>query len=264
MVLDSIKNTALQAAYDAGKILKSHFGNLTRVDKKGVIDLVTAADLAAEKSIVTCIKHTFPQHQIIAEESGLLKSDSRHKWIVDPLDGTTNFVHNLPIFAVSIAHSVDDKIDLGVVFNPMSDELFYAEIYCGATLNQQKITVSSVMELENALLVTGFPYNLRDDASGLIARFKRCLTASQGIRRLGAAALDLCYIGCGRFDGFWEQGLKPWDTAAGTLIASEAGARITDFSSLSFQIDHPEIVATNNHIHDELVRILNDRKPNER
>lgn len=260
MTLDEYTQIAVRAAYQAGGILNEHFGRLTHITKKGLIDLVTAADIASEKTILSIIKASCPDHTIISEESGKEAGDLEHQWIIDPLDGTTNFVHNLPIFAISIAHAYKEKVDVGVVFNPMTGELFCAKLGGGATSNEHLITVSNTLEMENSLLVTGFPYNLHDDCEILINRFMRCLTACQGVRRLGSAALDLCYVACGMFDGFWEERLKPWDTAAGMLIAQEAGGYLTDFDGRAYQINSPEILATNGKIHSQMIDLLGQKE----
>lgn len=260
MTLNQYTQVAVRAAYQAGEILNSHFGKLTHINKKGSIDLVTAADLASEKTILTILKEAYPDHTILSEESGLDVGRPDHQWIIDPLDGTTNFVHNLPVFAISIAHAHKEKVDVGVVFNPLSGELFCANQGSGATLNGHSIAISDTIEMKNSLLVTGFPYHLQDDCEMLIQRFRYCLRAAQGIRRLGSAALDLCYVACGRFDGFWEEGLNPWDTAAGMLIAREAGGHITDFDGREYHIDSPEILATNGKIHSQMLGLLNQKE----
>lgn len=260
MSLNAYTQLAVRAARQAGKILNEHYGQLTHISKKGKIDLVTAADIASEKTILSIIRQAHPEHTIISEESGTETGDTRQQWIIDPLDGTTNYVHNLPVFAVSIAHATNLKIDAGVVYNPISGDMFYAQLGGGATLNGKSIHVSNTREIENSLLVTGFPYNLHERCKDLIRRFKDCLTASQGIRRLGSAALDLCYVACGRFDGFWEEGLNPWDTAAGGLIVKEAGGLITDFDGQAYQICRPEILATNGKIHAQMLDLLNQKE----
>lgn len=250
------KQIAIRAAYRAGRILNDHFGHLTQVDKKGDIDLVTAADLASEKAVLAVIREAFPEHALLAEESGASATDSDFTWIVDPLDGTTNFVHGLPIFAVSIACRHMKEIVLGVVFNPVSGELFCAVRGQGATLNERRITVSQTSALRESLLVTGFPYDLNGKSHALLKRFHNCMMASRGIRRLGSAALDLCCIACGRFDGFWEESLKPWDTAAGVLIATEAGGAVSDFWGGVYRPGAETILATNGGIHAAMVGLL--------
>lgn len=251
------KQIAVRAAYQAGRFLRDHFGHLNQVDKKGDIDLVTAADLASEKAVLEVIRDSFPAHAFLAEESGASSYLSDYTWIIDPLDGTTNFVHSLPIFAVSIGCQYKGEMVVGVVFNPINGELFSAVRGQGATLNDRSISVSDTAVMKESLLVTGFPYDLRDKADSLMRRFHQCMLASQGIRRLGSAALDLCYVACGRFDGFWEEDLKPWDTAAGMLIVLEAGGRVSDFSGTPYQPGAKTILATNGRIHSTVVGLLN-------
>jgi myo-inositol-1(or 4)-monophosphatase len=257
MDIQTIQRIGVRAAYRAGRILNEYFGNTFQVTKKGIIDLVTDADVAAEQSIVATIAETFPDHAILAEESGASGDNVRDRWVIDPLDGTTNFAHGVPIFAVSIAYARDDEIMMGVVFNPTNGELFTAVSGEGARLNDQPIQVSTVERVCDSLLVTGFPYTINTETSTQpMARFVSCLKAAQGVRRLGSAALDLCFVACGRFEGFWEEHLKPWDTAAGMLIATEAGARVTDFADRPFGINDKQILATNARIHQEMVALL--------
>ena len=256
MDLGRIKDIGVAAAARAGEILHNYWGKTHKVEKKGAIDLVTEADLASENAIIQLIRTTFPDHIILAEESGVTPGTSQYEWIIDPLDGTTNYTHHLPEFSLSIAFALEGKILFGLVLNPVTRELFCGTRGEGATLNGRPIHVSSTKTIGESLLVTGFPYNLRSVIRPLIDRFERCLMAAQGIRRLGSAALDLCYIACGRFDGFWEQNLAPWDTAAGMVIAREAGATISDFSNGSYSIDKKEILATNGSIHQEMTALL--------
>ncbi len=256
MDLELIKRVGIAAAYKAGRVLRSHYGRISRIDKKGDIDLVTEADTGSEKVIIDTIQKAFPNHTILAEESGLNRGEFGHKWIIDPLDGTTNFSHQLGIFSVSIAFSLNDQTVFGVVLNPETRELFTAVKGKGASLNGRQIRVSNSPSVSESLLVTGFPYNFKDVFDPLLTRFSNCLKASQGVRRLGSAAIDLCFLACGRFDGFWEQNLKPWDTAAGELIAREAGAVVTDFSNKPYAIDKKEILATNGKIHKEMLLLL--------
>jgi myo-inositol-1(or 4)-monophosphatase len=258
MDLDRIKQIGVRAAYRAGEKINQFYGKRFRVTKKGVMDLVTEADLASEAVVIATIREAFPEHSILAEESGASASNSPNRWIIDPLDGTTNFAHGLPIFSVSIAFSHNDQITMGVVFNPVTGELFTAVQNRGADLNGEPIRVSNTATVGDSLLVTGFPYSVRSACPPLpMKRFTRCLTAAQGIRRLGSAALDLCYVACGRFDAFWEEDLKPWDTAAGLLIATEAGGRVTDFGNHLYRISDQQILATNSAIHMEMVGLLN-------
>lgn len=256
MDLARVKQVGISAAYKGAEILQSYFGNITRVNKKGAIDLVTEADLRSEEKVVSTILAAFPDHTILAEESGLKEGTPECSWLIDPLDGTTNFAHQVPIFCISIAFATRDIIRTGIVLNPINGELFSATRGQGAQRNGKPIQVSSTSRISDSLLVTGFPYNLREIFDPIISRYASCLRAAQGIRRLGSAALDLCYVACGRFEGFWEQNLKPWDTAAGSLIAAEAGGHVTDFSNRRFQVDAKEILATNGQIHDEMLSLL--------
>lgn len=258
--LQSIYKTGIQAAQQGADVLRSYFGNIPRIQKKGDIDLVTQADIESEKVIIDTIRYHFPDHTILAEESGLNSGSSSYRWIIDPLDGTTNFAHQLGIFSVSVAFAVNDDIKVGIVLNPITQELFSAIEGEGAKLNGRPITVSLQENISDSLLVTGFPYNLKTVIKPLLSRFTHCLEAAQGIRRLGSAALDLCFVACSRFDGFWEQNLKPWDTAAGILIAREAGAVVTDFSNNPYTVNHNELLATNGKIHQKMLSLLELKK----
>ena len=257
MDLEYVQRVGIAAAYQGAEILRSQFGKISQVDKKGATDLVTEADIGSEEKIVSVIKTAFPEHTILAEESGLSKTASEYKWLIDPLDGTTNFAHQVPIYTISIAFAIKDDICMGLVLNPTNAELFSAIRCQGAHLNGSPIGVSSTSRVRDSLLVTGFPYDLQDHFESIIQRYAKCLRAAQGIRRLGSAALDLCYVACGRFEGFWEQYLKPWDTAAGSLIATEAGATVTDFSNQGYcNGTSKEILATNGHIHGKMLSLL--------
>lgn len=256
MDMDHIIRVATRAAYKAGAVLREYQGNLTHIQKKGDIDLVTEADTASEKLIIETIQADFPDHGILAEESGDYSTDSTYQWIIDPLDGTTNYAHGLHLFSISIALAKDGKIEMGLVLNPATGELFTAAKGMGATLNGEPIQVSRTPKLQESLLVTGFPYNLKEILPSLMDRFARCLSRCQGVRRLGSAAIDLCWVACGRFDGFWEQNLHPWDTAAGLMIVKEAGGMVTDFTDVPFHVDMKEILATNGHIHQEMLPLL--------
>ena len=218
MDLGYVKRIGIGAAYHAGKILQAYFGKLSKIRKKGAIDLVTEADIEAEKRIIAIIQRSFPDHSIHSEESGLKRDGAKYQWIIDPLDGTTNFVHNVGLFAVSIAFAEGENVLVGVVLNPMTGELFTAVIGQGAELNGRPIKVSNSEIVQESLLATGFPYDIKERILPVMTRLSVCLKASQGVRRLGSAALDLCFVACGRFDGFWEQNLNPWDTAAGFRI----------------------------------------------
>ena len=255
MNLERVKMIGIAAAHRGGEILRSYFGRISEINKKGDIDLFTEADTESEKVIIETIQTKFPDHAILAEESGLNERESECQWIIDPLDGTTNFAHKLDLFSISIAFALSGETVFSVVLSPVTRELFTAIKGKGATLNGRPVKVSNSLTVSESLLVTGFPYNY-NDFNSLLIRFSNCLKSSQGVRRLGSAAIDLCFVACGRFDGFWEQNLKPWDTAAGELIAREAGAVITDFSNKSFTIDKKEILATNGKIHKEMLSLL--------
>lgn len=258
MDIDRALRVATAAAYKSADIIRHHFGHTKQVERKGPIDLVTAADRESENQIITTIKDAFPDHGIIAEEGSRHLTEADCLWIVDPLDGTTNFAHGLPIFAVSIAVASKKDTLLGVVLNPISGEFFSAVRDQGAQLNGNPLAVSKTTTVAASLLVTGFSYKIATASGAAVRRFENCLRASRGVRRLGAAALDLCFLACGRFDAFWEQDLKPWDTAAGALIASEAGARISTYDGQAFSDGDSDILATNGMIHDEMIALLAD------
>ena len=251
-------NFAIETARDAGRVLLEKFGRIESVTKKGDINLVTEADLASEALIVERIRSHFPRHAILAEEAGnavVTGEDGGHKWIIDPLDGTTNYAHGYPCFCVTIALEHQGEVVLGVTFDPTRDELFTAEKGRGATLNGKPIRVSRTDELGNALLVTGFPYDIkhREQFARHLTEF---LLASRGVRRDGSAAIDLAYVACGRFDGFWEEGLNPWDVAAGKLLIEEAGGTVSYYDGSPFSIYTPPIVASNGTIHAEMLNVL--------
>ena len=217
-------NAAWQAASAAGEIIRTSWHQPRSIDYKGPIDLVTSVDRAAERSIVEVLRQDFPEHSILAEEeTEIAGASNEYRWIVDPLDGTTNFAHSYPQVSVSIALEYREQIIVGLVYDPLRRECFRAVKGQGATLNGAAIRISSVNELDKALLATGFPYDRRENADFYLSFFKAFLTRCQGIRRAGSAALDLCYVASGRLDGFWELKLKPWDIAAGALIVAEAG-----------------------------------------
>ena len=247
---------AKRAALESGEILLKFFRlNVLRQYKEDG-SITTEADIISEKKIKETLKRNFSNHNLLGEETGLDKKSSEYMWVIDPLDGTTNFAHQIGLFSISIAFTLKGETVFGLVLNPLTRELFTAVKGKGASLNGRQIAVSTVMTVSESFLVTGFPYNLRDYFDPLLTRFSKCLKASQGVRRFGSAAIDLCFIACGRFDGFWEQNLKPWDTAAGELIAREAGAIVTDFSNTPFTNDKKEILATNGRIHEEMLSLL--------
>lgn len=239
------KQCLLETARAAGACLKAHFNKGIQIRKKGTLDLVTAADEAAEALIIAAIQKDFPDDAIVAEESGSKSGSSGYQWIIDPLDGTTNFAHNFPQFAVSIAIAKDNLVVLGAVFDPIKDEFFFAEKEKGAYLNDHPIHVNDRQELVDALGVTGFSYDRRQRMDELLNRARNILENCQGLRRLGSAALDLCYTACGRFDIFIEDGLNAWDIAAGQLIVTEAGGVVSQLDGSSLDIFSGEILATN-------------------
>jgi myo-inositol-1(or 4)-monophosphatase len=260
MDLAALQRTAVKAAFQGAAELKSFFGKLESVVKKGRIDLVTQADLASEAKILESIRSRYPDHAILAEESGKSGGESAIRWVIDPLDGTTNYAHGLPIFGISIAAEAHGEALVGVVLNPMGGELFTAIKRRGALLNERPIKVSATKTVADSLLITGFPYDWGDRQAAIIERFERCTLAARGVRRLGAAALDLCYLAAGRADAYWEGQLKPWDTAAGVLIAREAGATVTDYRGADYTCRTDELLASNGHVHTEMLALLQSAK----
>jgi myo-inositol-1(or 4)-monophosphatase len=249
-------NFAIRVARDAGRLLRDRVGTRIDIDYKGSINIVTDVDLASEKLIREAISTYYPRHEILAEESGLSESGSEYRWIVDPLDGTTNYAHGYPFFCVSIALECNGEVVLGVVYDPMHDELFSAERGGGAALNNRPIHVSKTADLMQGLLSTGFPYDIKTSKLTNLDHWANFAMNAQALRRDGAAALDLCYVASGRFDGFWELRLSPWDTAAGALIVTEAGGRVTNFTGATFSNYKPEVVASNGLIHDRMLEVL--------
>ena len=253
-------NFAISVARDAGNILVDKLGRALQVSNKGAIDLVTEADLASEKLIIERIRSHYPRHAILAEESGASNNNSddsaaEWKWIIDPLDGTTNYAHGYPCFCVSIGVERAGKLELGVVYDPMRNEMFAAERGGGATLNDRPMRVSDVEELSRALVCTGFPYDVRERPD--FARdFSNFTMHAQAVRRDGSAALDLAYVACGRFDGFWEDGLKPWDIAAGVLLIAEAGGSVTDFQGGALDIYSPRVLVSNGLVHQSMMQVI--------
>ncbi len=250
-------NFAMQTAREAGKILLDKFGRKINISFKGEINLVTEADLASEKFIIEQIKSHYPKHSILAEESGnaVVDGNSTWKWIIDPLDGTTNFAHGYPCFCVTIALEHEGKIVVGVTYDPTRDEMFSAERGHGANLNNKQIRVSDTAKLSDALIVTGFPYNFAKKPD-FVQNLSKILLKARGVRRDGSAAIDMAYVACGRFDGFWEEGLNAWDMAAGTLFIEEAGGTVTYYDGSQFSIYQPPICASNGLIHNEMLQIL--------
>ncbi len=251
----------VEAALAGGEVLKGYIGSDFRIDYKGALNLVTEADLASEKEVIGILKRRFPSAAILAEEAGEESGESGVRFIIDPLDGTTNFAHGYPVFAVSVACEEGDSVTAGVVFDPLREELFTAARGIGAFLNGRRLTVSATNTLEKALLITGFPYDLKEDLTANLRLFTRFMGASRAVRRDGSAALDLCYVAAGRFDGFWEEKLGPWDTAAGALIVEEAGGRISDLAGGAFHYRKGAIVASNGALHHAMLALTSERSP---
>jgi myo-inositol-1(or 4)-monophosphatase len=247
---------AREASQDAGEKLERLLGRVRQIVRKGEIDLVTEADLDAEKAVVQTIRRHFPQDSILTEETGEYRALPERVWIVDPLDGTTNFVHNFPFYAVCIGLQVDGRLVLGLVYNPCMSERFEARENEGAFLNGLPIRVSQTKTLVESLVATGFPYSIHDDATTVIQRLHRVVTRVQGVRRAGSAALDVCYVAAGRFDAFWEEGLKPWDTAAASVIAREAGGLLSDYDGHPYSPFLKTVLASNGLIHGAMLEAL--------
>ncbi|MGP7987001.1 MAG: inositol monophosphatase family protein [Desulfobaccales bacterium] len=270
---EQLVSTGRQAALAAGALLRLNYSKPHRITYKGAIDPVTESDLQSQELIVALIRRSFPDHGFLAEETAAAgggegsapqaspppASEPRPcRWIIDPLDGTVNFAHGFPAFCVSIALEVEGRLEYGVVYDPMRDELFEGRRGQGALLNGRAIQVSGIDRLDRALVATGFPYDIRERLPETLARLSRILGAVQGLRRAGAAALDMSYLACGLFDAFYEEHLKPWDTAAGLLLISEAGGRLTNFSGGPYDLSSPNILASNGILHDQLLTCLKE------
>ncbi len=249
---------AIEAALEAGKFLKESVGKVLEVERKfgQETNLVTQIDKKAEEIIINKVRARYPDHDFLAEESGSHNKQSEYRWIIDPLDGTLNFTHGLPLFSVSIAVERNGEVVAGVVYEPNLDELFTAEKGKGAFLNKKPIHVSRVDSMIESMMVTGFPYTIQENPDNAVRHFVNMLMNAQGIRRLGSAAVDLCYVACGRFEGFWEVSLNAWDMAAGLLLIEEAGGRFSDFCGKPSSIYNKQVLATNGLIHDKVVAIL--------
>ena len=255
-ILSYVENLARQS----GAILRAGYDKEHQVGYKGVIDLVTEVDHQSEEFLLGEIQRDFPNHHIFSEESGIIQGNDEDVWYVDPLDGTVNYAHHIPIFCVSIAYASRGAVTFGAVYDPIRDEMFLAERGKGAFLNGRPLRVSSVTELQRSLLVTGFPYNAWDTPQDNFANFVKFGKLSQGVRRLGSAALDLCYVAAGRFEGFWEMALNPWDVAAGGLIAEEAGARVTSVTGDADYISSPQsVLASTPGIYPRMLEELNKK-----
>jgi len=257
--LDSVRATAVEAAGIAGEILLEYARNGFQIEHKNAVNLVTDADKQSEQAIIDTIRRAHRHHDILAEERGMDSGGtSPYKWIIDPLDGTTNFAHGFPIYCVSIALEYRGQVVLGVILDPTRRELFVAVSGRGATLNGTCIQVSQSSALGASLLVTGFAYDIRESTHNNLDYFSSFCLRARGVRRTGSAALDLCYVAAGRFDGFWEMKLHSWDVAAGSLMVTEAGGRMSDFKGGAFSIYGDEMVASNGSIHGEMLEVLRD------
>ncbi|MEP6700070.1 MAG: inositol monophosphatase family protein [Bacteroidota bacterium] len=256
-----LKSTLIEATKaGAAEILRFFNGDFKISNKEGINNLVTEADHASEKAILSVIKLNFPDHQILAEETGAMIQDSNYKWIIDPIDGTVNFAHGIPLNCVSIGIEHKGEIIMGAVYNPHLNEFYFAEKGKGATLNDKTIRVSQQTETIKACLVTGFPYTYLNLPNGPLEIFERFIRKGVPVRRLGSAAIDLCWVAAGRFDGFYEHKLEPWDSAAGYLIVEEAGGKVTDLAGNKFSVYQHRLLATNGKIHDEMIAVLNNQK----
>jgi myo-inositol-1(or 4)-monophosphatase len=253
-----LKQTLLDAANVGAAIMKEYFDKqFTVSNKEGINNLVTEVDHKSEEAIFKVIKNAFPDHFILSEEAGEIVQDSSYKWIIDPIDGTVNYANGIPICCVSIAVEKDGVMEMGAVYNPFIGELFFAERGQGSTLNGKKISVSNKTELIKSCLVTGFPYTYLDAPNGPLQVFEKFIRKGIPVRRLGSAAIDLCWVAAGRFDGFYEHKLQAWDSAAGFLIVEEAGGKVTDFKGDHYSPYQPHLIATNGKIHNEVVRVVN-------
>ena len=250
--------STLMDAVQAGAAQLQHFfnGSFKISNKEGINNLVTEADHASEKAIINVIQKAYPDHFILSEETGEIKSNSEYKWVIDPIDGTVNFANGIPICCVSIAVEKEGEIILGTVYNPLMNEMYMAEKGKGAMLNDKKISVSNKENVSNSCLVTGFPYSYLDSPNGPLQVFEKLIRKGIPVRRLGSAALDLCWVAAGRFDGFYEHSLQAWDSAAGFLIVEKAGGTVTDFSGNLYSPYQTHILATNGRIHQEMLDLV--------
>ena len=253
------KSFAVDLARKSGALLKEKFSQTHKIQYKGDIDIVTEADKLSEDLIIETIKRNFPDHGILSEESPVITGTGKLRWIIDPLDGTTNYAHGYPVFCVSIALENEGTIVLGVIYDPMREEMFIAVRGGGLYLNEKKLHVSDVSDLSRSLLVTGFPYDIRESKDNNLNFFNAMAINVQAIRRAGAAALDLAYLAAGRFDGFWELKLKPWDTAAGCLMVEEAGGVISDIAGSKWHLQSPNLLASNGLIHQQMISVLSSK-----
>jgi len=255
-----LMQAGIHAVKKGGAVLMNSFGKIQDISYKGTIDLVTETDRRSEDAVVDFLCREFPEHGILTEEREERITGSSTRWILDPLDGTTNYAHSYPFFAVSLALEKKGRVVWGAVYDPLRDELFSAELGGGANVNGHPIRVSAAADLEKSMLCTGFPYDVHHSEKNNIKNFISFIKVARAIRRDGSAALDLCYVAMGRFDGYWEMKLKPWDVAAGCLVVTEAGGRVTAFDGAPLDMLRGEVLASNGVIHDNMIRILAGNK----
>jgi myo-inositol-1(or 4)-monophosphatase len=251
-------STAVEAVVRAGDMQMARFGSSVRVDKKGVIDLVTEIDIEVERMFRALIAERFPDHDVLAEEMGQTRAGARHRWVFDPLDGTTNYAHGIPIFCATVALEIDEVPTVAAVYDPNRRELFTAERAVGAWLNGEPLHVSSPQTLIDSVLVTGFPYDIREPhrLQETVRLFAAFLGHARAVRRLGSAAIDLCWVAAGRMEGFWEEALKPWDVMGGALIVQEAGGRVTGVDGSPWNAHNGHVLASNGHVHEEMLAVI--------
>lgn len=259
LYLPMFKETLMEAVAAGAKVIQQYFHTrFTITHKDSINNLVTAADHASEKAIFEVIRERFPDHYLLSEERGAFKTDSPYKWIIDPLDGTVNFAHGIPVCCVSIALETEGKVEMGAVYNPFMNELFFAEKGKGAFLNGEKISVSNEHEVMKSCLATGFPYVYPESGKGPADTFSALVKKGIPVRRLGSAAIDLCWVAAGRFDGYYEYSLQPWDSAAGALIVQEAGGVVTNFNGSDYNIYEDGLISSNGFIHQGLMNVVNE------
>lgn len=256
--MSNLLDFAIQCALESGRIQSEYFQKRVGIHHKGEINIVTDVDIACQRRIIELIEKQYPDDAIIAEEKENTFGEKRNKWIVDPLDGTTNYAHGYPFFCTSIAYEVKGEVVAGVVYNPIFKELFTAQKGEGAYFNSEKIQVSGINDMKQALLSTGFPYDLPTSTKNNISHFVNFLYHAQAVRRDGSAALNLCYVACGRFDAHWEMKLNPWDMAAGALIVKEAGGLVTDFQGENLDMYGDELLASNGLLHKRMIEVLKE------
>jgi myo-inositol-1(or 4)-monophosphatase len=258
---NEIERVAIRAARAAGRIHLKRMNHISIANKSNVIDLVTEADRESEAAVIEVLRRAFPTHAILAEESGVSGDSSEHRWIIDPLDGTTNFAHGYPQFCISIAYERRGRLQSAVVFDAFKREMFVAHRGRGARLNGRPIRVTRTPTLANSLLVTGFPYDRRERRRYYLTFWEAFMMRTHGVRRTGSAALDLAWVACGRVDAFWEFGLKPWDVAAGALLVDEAGGRVTNMDGSRLDLAGAQILASNRRVHREMIDTIAAARP---